>query len=137
MEKLKALLLFTCIVALSVYLLGLLTSTNEFQVSFVKPYYVSTYHLQFHRSKELVLEIKATNDAKQTHFTKKCPKTPSSKFCKLNPHAKFILNPDKFLIPVLAYGPMNQMNGLFETIALSIILNRTLILPKMYSAFKT
>ena len=96
----------------------------------------NTHHLQFHRSKKRVLEIKAINDAKKTHFTKKCPKAPTSKFSKLNPKAKFNLNPDKFLIPVLAYGPMNQMNGLFETIALSIILNRTLILPKMYSAFK-
>ena len=140
MENLKeeALLLFTCIVALSVCLLGLLNSNNEFQLSFVKPYHASSHHnLRVQRSKKPVLEMKATYDAKQTHFTKKCPKAPSSKFCKLNPHAKFKLNPDKFLIPVLAYGPMNQMNGLFETIALSIILNRTLILPKMYSAFKT
>ena len=41
-------------------------------------------------------------------------------------------DPDKFLVPVLFFGPNNQIHGLREAIILSIKLNRTLALPPFY-----
>jgi len=45
------------------------------------------------------------------------------------------LNPNKFLIPALIWGPMNQVEGLRESIAIAISLNRTLVLPPMFRHF--
>jgi len=38
-------------------------------------------------------------------------------------------------MPVLIWGPMNQVEGLRETIALAIRLNRTVVIPPMYRHF--
>ena len=38
-------------------------------------------------------------------------------------------------MPVLIWGPMNQVEGLRETIALAIRLNRTIVIPPMYRHF--
>jgi len=48
---------------------------------------------------------------------------------------KYKLNPEKYLIPALIWGPMNQVEGLRESIAIAIHLNRTLVLPPMYRHF--
>ena len=42
------------------------------------------------------------------------------------------LNPSKFLMPVLPYGPNNQLRGFRETIILAIKLNRTVVMPPFY-----
>lgn len=44
----------------------------------------------------------------------------------------YFTDPNKFLVPALLWGPSNQINGLKESIALALKLNRTLILPKFY-----
>lgn len=44
-------------------------------------------------------------------------------------------NTEQFLMPVLIWGPMNQVEGFRETIALAISLNRTLVIPPMYRHF--
>ena len=38
-------------------------------------------------------------------------------------------------MPALIWGPMNQVEGLRESIALAIRLNRTLVIPPMYRHF--
>jgi hypothetical protein len=48
---------------------------------------------------------------------------------------KYQLDPNRFLIPALIWGPMNQVEGLRESIAIAISLNRTLVLPPMYRHF--
>lgn len=48
---------------------------------------------------------------------------------------KYKLDPNKYLIPALIWGPMNQVEGLRESIAIAIHLNRTLVLPPMYRHF--
>jgi len=48
---------------------------------------------------------------------------------------KYKLDPEKYLIPALIWGPMNQVEGLRESIAIAIHLNRTLVLPPMYRHF--
>lgn len=48
---------------------------------------------------------------------------------------KYKLDSTKFLIPALIWGPMNQVEGLRESIAIAISLNRTLVLPPMYRHF--
>jgi len=45
---------------------------------------------------------------------------------------KIQTDPNKFLVPVLFFGPNNQIHGLREAIILSIKLNRTLALPPFY-----
>ena len=66
-----------------------------------------------------------------------CPVEPSSGITLKKDYSPlFNLRSDKFLIPILAFGPMNQINGIFETIALSIILNRTFIIPKLYRHYQ-
>jgi len=42
---------------------------------------------------------------------------------------------ERFIMPVLIWGPMNQVEGLRETIALAIRLNRTIVIPPMYRHF--
>ena len=42
------------------------------------------------------------------------------------------LRSDHFLIPVLPYGPNNQLRGFRETIILAIKLNRTVVMPPFY-----
>lgn len=42
---------------------------------------------------------------------------------------------ERFLLPALIWGPMNQVEGLRESIALAIRLNRTLVIPPMYRHF--
>lgn len=42
---------------------------------------------------------------------------------------------ERFIMPVLIWGPMNQVEGLRETIALAIRLNRTVVIPPMYRHF--
>lgn len=60
-----------------------------------------------------------------------CPPYPqTSAYSSITP--KYNLNREKFLVPTLIWGPNNQLEGLKETIALCIKLNRTLILPKLY-----
>lgn len=44
-------------------------------------------------------------------------------------------NSDSFLFPILKWGPTNQVDGLFESIKLAVITNRTLVLPPMYVHF--
>lgn len=41
----------------------------------------------------------------------------------------------RYIMPVLIWGPMNQVEGLRETIALAIRLNRTIVIPPMYRHF--
>ena len=41
-------------------------------------------------------------------------------------------NESKYILPVLLWGPSNQLLGLQESILLAKLLNRTLILPKLY-----
>ena len=47
------------------------------------------------------------------------------------------LDPDKFLIPVLTYGPNNQLRGFRETIFLALKLNRTIVPPPFYKHSRT
>ena len=61
-----------------------------------------------------------------------CPKQPDTTRLKNIPIPKFKLDANKYLIPLLLWGPSNQLVGFRESVALAIILNRTLILPKMY-----
>ena len=42
------------------------------------------------------------------------------------------LDPNKFIMPVLPYGPNNQLRGFRETIILAIKLNRTVVMPPFY-----
>jgi len=42
------------------------------------------------------------------------------------------LRPGKYLIPVLPYGPNNQLRGFRETMILAIKLNRTVVMPPFY-----
>ena len=42
------------------------------------------------------------------------------------------LDPEKFLVPVLFFGPNNQIHGLREAIVLAVKLNRTLALPPFH-----
>jgi len=42
---------------------------------------------------------------------------------------------ERYIMPVLIWGPMNQVEGLRETIALAIRLNRTVVIPPMYRHF--
>lgn len=44
-------------------------------------------------------------------------------------------SPNRYIMPVLIWGPMNQVEGLRETIALAIRLNRTVVIPPMYRHF--
>ena len=64
-----------------------------------------------------------------------CPEKPSTKRHD-NVRPLFDLRRDYYLIPVLIWGPNNQMNGLIETIALAIKLDRTLVLPKFYRHYR-
>ena len=50
---------------------------------------------------------------------------------------KIPLDPNKYLIPVLTYGPNNQLRGFRETIFLAIKLNRTIIPPPFYKHSRT
>lgn len=47
------------------------------------------------------------------------------------------LDPEKFLIPVLTYGPNNQLRGFRETIFLALKLNRTIVPPPFYKHSRT
>lgn len=42
------------------------------------------------------------------------------------------LDPTKYLVPVLFFGPNNQIHGLREAIVLAVKLNRTLALPPFH-----
>jgi len=44
-------------------------------------------------------------------------------------------NPSRFILPALIWGPMNQVEGFRETIALAIALNRTFVIPPMFRHF--
>lgn len=63
-----------------------------------------------------------------------CPYNPNSNHYKPNKNIApfFNLRKNKFLVAVPVYGPNNQMNGILESIALAIRLNRTFVLPKLY-----
>ena len=69
-----------------------------------------------------------------------CPEIPSTKKHEKrsidNVRPLFDLRRNFYLIPVLIWGPNNQMNGLIETIALAIKLDRTLVLPKFYRHYR-
>ena len=41
-------------------------------------------------------------------------------------------NSTEFLVPLLKWGPTNQVYGFFESAQLAFILNRTLVIPPMY-----
>jgi len=45
---------------------------------------------------------------------------------------EIILDPDHFLIPILEWGPNNQLRGFMESIYIAIQLNRTLIVPPFF-----
>ena len=82
------------------------------------------------------LEIEAPTSSNPSSFPKTnadyCPKQPNTSTLPKNNFTKFKTDPEKYLIPLLLWGPSNQLVGLRETIALSLILNRTLVLPKLY-----
>ena len=61
-----------------------------------------------------------------------CPEKPKTESVQSDITPLFNLNPDKFIIPVLIWGPSNQLDGLKDTIALAIRFNRTLVLPDFY-----
>ena len=61
-----------------------------------------------------------------------CPPYPKTPPYDATTRPKYNLDRTKFLFPTLIWGPNNQLEGLRETIALCIKLNRTLILPKLY-----
>ena len=46
--------------------------------------------------------------------------------------AKYVTDPNKFMIPVFTYGPNNQLHGFREAIFMSIKLNRTIIPPPFF-----
>ena len=61
----------------------------------------------------------------------KCPKPQTIHWDhKIPPIHK--LNPDKFLLPILNWGPNNQMTGLYESMALAVSLDRTFVMPPMF-----
>lgn len=47
------------------------------------------------------------------------------------------LNKNKFITPVLPYGPNNQLRGFRETVWLAIRLNRTLVIPPFFKHDRT
>ena len=133
---------YTAFASIAIYLVS---KTQIFKNSQIQLKFIGSNSVNNHNSNEsspITTKIDKTKIIQKSGFSTKppvakyCPLEPSSKYYKLNTNPMFELNPNKFLIPTLAYGPMNQMNGLFETIALSIILNRTFILPKMYRHYQ-
>nr|XP_039265825.1 uncharacterized protein LOC120341394 [Styela clava] len=50
----------------------------------------------------------------------------------INQNPVIRLRPDKFLLPILANGPNNQIIGLREAALVAIKLNRTLVIPKFF-----
>ena len=58
--------------------------------------------------------------------------------CQLEPHHPLLqqhllnINHKKFLLPLLVNGPNNQLIGFRDAVFLSIILNRTLVVPRFY-----
>ena len=45
---------------------------------------------------------------------------------------KIQLDPNRILIPILEWGPNNQIRGLMETMLLAIKMNRTLVVPPFF-----
>ena len=91
------------------------------------------------RTKEATTSVTSTIQTKVTppitYVKPVCPAKPITKNSeKITP--RYILNPNKFIIPSLLWGPSNQLLGLKEGIALAIRFNRTLIVPKLYYHYK-
>ena len=59
-----------------------------------------------------------------------CP-TPS--FNVINPNGFYKTDPDKYLIPIVKWGPNNQILGFYEAMDLARQLNRTLVFTPMFS----
>lgn len=51
---------------------------------------------------------------------------------ELDPNPKYQMHSDKFLVPILLWGPNNQIRGFAETIFLAIKLNRTILIPPFF-----
>jgi len=66
-----------------------------------------------------------------------CPKwyPDWSALAELQPRIK--LDPNKFLTPVLTYGPNNQQRGFRETVFLAVKLNRTIVPPGFFKHSRT
>ena len=61
---------------------------------------------------------------------KKCFETFD--YSNLNPNPTHRLRADRFLVPILIWGPNNQIRGFAETVFLAIKLNRTLLIPPFF-----
>ncbi|CBY23679.1 unnamed protein product [Oikopleura dioica] len=69
-------------------------------------------------------------DSSKIHVTK-CPNLDGHDWSEeITP--KYTSHPWRFLMPILYYGPNNQIHGLRESIILAIKLNRTLALPPFH-----
>jgi len=69
-------------------------------------------------------------DSTKIHVTK-CPNLDGHDWSEeITP--KYTSHPWRFLMPILYYGPNNQIHGLRESIILAIKLNRTLALPPFH-----
>ncbi|CBY11082.1 unnamed protein product [Oikopleura dioica] len=66
-----------------------------------------------------------------------CPKwyPDWSALAELQPRIK--LDPNKFLTPILTYGPNNQQRGFRETVFLAVKLNRTIVPPAFFKHSRT
>jgi len=66
-----------------------------------------------------------------------CPKwyPDWSALAELQPRIK--LDPNKFLTPLLTYGPNNQQRGFRETVFLAVKLNRTIVPPGFFKHSRT
>ena len=67
---------------------------------------------------------------------------PSDQTCsfpleKMKPKSEEISDSTKFLIPILKWGPNNQMMGFFEALSVAKLTNRKLVLPPFYFHEKT
>lgn len=57
---------------------------------------------------------------------------PSPSFNVINPNAFYKTDPDKYLIPIVKWGPNNQILGFYEAMDLARQLNRTLVFTPMF-----
>ena len=83
---------------------------------------------------------KVTHKPKSEHKSsneKNCPMWEPDWEALKDVQPQVTLDPEKYLIPILTYGPNNQLRGFRETIFLALKLNRTIVPPPFYKHSRT